>query len=77
MGFSIPNVPMLLISLGYEGKQFTANQLFTTEKNCNELLLKTSNEELNQVLISVCIQVYKIPRWSTVLNTNNSESYPA
>jgi hypothetical protein len=33
-------LPAILISyLGYEGKQF-ANQLFTTEKNCNELLLK-------------------------------------
>lgn len=73
--FSIPNVPInAIISisyLGYEEKQFTANQLFTTENNCNELLLKTSNEELNQVLINVYLTpgLQKYLDGSTVLNT--------
>jgi hypothetical protein len=70
LAFPMFLLPAILISyLGYEGKQFTINYSLQ-KKNCNELLLKTSNEELNQVLISVYLtQVYKIPRWSTVLNT--------
>ncbi|HEY4617322.1 MAG TPA: carboxypeptidase-like regulatory domain-containing protein, partial [Flavobacterium sp.] len=73
--FTIPNVPItatISISyLGYEGKQFTANQLFSTSSSCKTLFLKTSNEELNQVLINVYLTpgLQKYLDGSTVLNT--------
>jgi hypothetical protein len=73
--FSILNVPItatISISyLGYERKEFRANELFTTEKNCKELFLTTSNEELNQVLINVYLTpgLQKYLDGSTVLNT--------
>jgi hypothetical protein len=73
--FTIPTVPItntISISyLGYETKQFTANQLFATSENCKELFLKTSNEELNQVLINVYLTpgLQKYLDGSTVLNT--------
>lgn len=73
--FTIPDVPItatISISyLGYEGKQFTANQLFSAQNNCNTLFLKTSNEELNQVLIPVYLTpgLQKYLDGSTVLNT--------
>jgi hypothetical protein len=73
--FTIPTVPItntISISyLGYETKQFTANQLFATSENCKEVFLKTSNEELNQVLINVYLTpgLQKYLDGSTVLNT--------
>ncbi|SDX44956.1 TonB-dependent receptor [Flavobacterium degerlachei] len=73
--FNIPNVPItetISISyLGYEGKQYTANQLFSDQNNCKKLFLKTSNEELNQVLINVYLTpgLQKYLDGSTVLNT--------
>jgi hypothetical protein len=38
--------------IGYESKQFTANELFSTEGICKKIL-ETFKEELNQVLINV------------------------
>ncbi len=73
--FTIPTVPItetISISyLGYETKQYTANQLFSTSENCKKLFLKTSNEELNQVLINVYLTpgLQKYLDGSTVLNT--------
>lgn len=73
--FTIPDVPItatISISyLGYEGKQYTANQLFSDQSNCKKLFLKTSNEELNQVLINVYLTpgLQKYLDGSTVLNT--------
>jgi hypothetical protein len=73
--FSIANVPVnsiISISyLGYEPKQFTANELFAAQNTCKEILLKTSNEELNQILIKVYLTpgLQKYLDGSTVLNT--------
>ncbi len=73
--FSAPNIAVnstISISyLGYETRQFTANELFSAQNNCKEILLKTSNEELNQVLIPVYLTpgLQKYLDGSTVLNT--------
>jgi hypothetical protein len=73
--FNVPNVPVnakISISyLGYEQRQFTANELFLSQNNCKELFLKTSNEELNQVLINIFLTpgLQKYLDGSTVLNT--------
>jgi hypothetical protein len=74
--FSTNNIPvnaLIFISyLGYQTKQFTTNELFSTQNNCKELPLKTSNEQLNQVLINVYLTpgLQKYLDGSTVLNTN-------
>ena len=75
--FTIPNIPIsatVSISyLGYQGKQFSANQLFSAQNNCKELFLKISDEELNQILIDVYLTpgLQKHLDGSTVLNTRN------
>ena len=57
--------------IGYESKQFTANELFSTEGNCKKIVLNPSKEELNQVLINVYLTpgLQKYIDGSTVLNT--------
>jgi hypothetical protein len=73
--FSITDVPVnsiISISyLGFEPKQFAANELFAAQNSCKEILLKTSNEELNQILIKVYLTpgLQKYLDGSTVLNT--------
>jgi hypothetical protein len=73
--FNIADVPVnsiISISyLGFEPKQFTANELFAAQNSCKEILLKTSNEELNQILIKVYLTsgLQKYLDGSTVLNT--------
>lgn len=73
--FSLENIPItavLTISyLGYEIKQFTAKELFSSANNCKEIVLSTKNEELNQVLINVFLTpgLQKYLDGSTVLNT--------
>ncbi len=74
-GFSISNVPLdasVSISyIGYEPRQFRANELFETANKSQVILLKTSNEELNPVLINVYLTpgLQKYMDGSTVLNT--------
>lgn len=74
-GFSIPNVPLdanvSISHIGYEPRQFKANELFATPNENQEILLKTSNEELNPVLINVYLTpgLQKYMDGSTVLNT--------
>lgn len=73
--FNLDNVPLdasITISyIGYESKQFTANELFSTEGICKKIFLKPSKEELNQVLINVYLTpgLQKYIDGSTVLNT--------
>lgn len=73
-GFNLQNVAVdatLTISyIGYEIKQFTAKELFSVQSNCKEIILKTSNEELNQILINVYLTpgLQKYSDGSTVLN---------
>ncbi|MFV8467209.1 carboxypeptidase-like regulatory domain-containing protein [Flavobacterium sp. LB1P62] len=73
--FKLPNIPInatLTISyLGFESKQFSANELFSAQNNCKEIVLSTKNEELNQVLINVYLTpgLQKYLDGSTVLNT--------
>lgn len=74
-GFNLQNIPInatLTISyLGYESKQFSANELFSAQNNCKEIVLSTKNEELNQVLVNVYLTpgLQKYLDGSTVLNT--------
>jgi hypothetical protein len=73
--FKLQNIPInaiLTISyLGFESKQFGANELFSAQNNCKEILLPAKNEELNQVLINVFLTpgLQKYLDGSTVLNT--------
>ncbi|MFV7235687.1 carboxypeptidase-like regulatory domain-containing protein [Flavobacterium sp. ZB4R12] len=73
--FNLQNVPInatLTVSyLGFQSRQFSANELFSTQNNCKEIVLSTKNEELNQVLISVYLTpgLQKYLDGSTVLNT--------
>lgn len=73
--FKFQNIPinaMLTVSyLGFESRQFSANELFSTQNNCREIVLSTKNEELNQVLINVYLTpgLQKYLDGSTVLNT--------
>ena len=73
--FSLHNIPinaMLTVSyLGFESRQFSANELFSTQNNCKEIVLSIKNEELNQVLIKVYLTpgLQKYLDGSTVLNT--------
>jgi cell division protein ZapA (FtsZ GTPase activity inhibitor) len=73
--FRIENVPLnatINISyLGFEDKQFTANELFSADNNCKKIILNASNEELNQVLITTYLTtgLQKYLDGSTVLNT--------
>jgi hypothetical protein len=57
--------------IGYESKQFTANEFFSADNNCKKIFLKPSKEELNQVLINVYLTpgLQKYLDGSTVLNT--------
>ncbi len=65
------NATISISYLGYESRQFNANELFSTQNNCKEIALKTSNEELNPVLIKVYLTpgLQKYFDGSTVLNT--------
>lgn len=73
--FNIESIPLdatVSISyVGYESRQFTANELFTAQNTGKEILLKTSTEELNQVLVNVYLTpgLQKYLDGSTVLNT--------
>ena len=73
--FKLQNIPInatLTISyVGFESRQFAANELFSVQNNCNEIVLPTKNEELNQVLIQVYLTpgLQKYLDGSTVLNT--------
>lgn len=73
--FKFQNIPInatLGISyLGFESRQFTANELFSAQNNCKEIVLSAKNEELNQVLINVYLTsgLQKYLDGSTVLNT--------
>lgn len=73
--FSLQNVPInatLTVSyLGFESSQFSANELFSAQNNCKEIVLSTKNEELNQVLINTYLTsgLQKYLDGSTVLNT--------
>ncbi|MBC5841626.1 carboxypeptidase-like regulatory domain-containing protein [Flavobacterium sp. F-380] len=54
--FKIDNINLnavLNISyIGYADQQFTVKDLLMNEQNCKKIILQTSNEELNQVLIT-------------------------
>ncbi|MBX9889152.1 MAG: TonB-dependent receptor [Flavobacteriaceae bacterium] len=54
--FKIDNINLnavLNISyIGYEDQQFNVKDLLMNEQNCKKIILQTSNEELNQVLIT-------------------------
>nr|WP_314897079.1 carboxypeptidase-like regulatory domain-containing protein [uncultured Flavobacterium sp.] len=73
--FNLQNVPInatLTVSyLGFQSRQFSANELFSTQNNCKKIVLSTKNEELNQVLINVYLTpgLQKYLDGSTVLNT--------
>lgn len=73
--FQFQNIPInatLTVSyLGFESRQFTANELFSAQNNCKEIVLSTKNEELNQVLIKTYLTsgLQKYLDGSTVLNT--------
>lgn len=73
--FKLQNIPVnatLTISyVGFESRSFSANELFSAQNNCKEIVLSTKNEELNQVLISVYLTpgLQKYLDGSTVLNT--------
>ncbi|MDI5950089.1 TonB-dependent receptor plug domain-containing protein [Flavobacterium yafengii] len=73
--FKLQNIPInatLTISyVGFESRQFSANELFSAQNNCKEIVLSTKNEELNQVLINVYLTpgLQKYLDGSTVLNT--------
>ena len=58
--------------MGYETKEFNAKEFFSTDKNnCKNIFLKSTKEELNQVLINVFLTsgLQKKIDGSTVLNT--------
>ncbi|MFV8393383.1 TonB-dependent receptor [Flavobacterium sp. LB2P6] len=73
--FSLTNIPItatLTISyVGFESRQFSANELFSAQNYCKEIVLSTKKEELNQVLINVYLTpgLQKYLDGSTVLNT--------
>lgn len=73
--FNFENIPLsatVTISyIGYESQQFKANELFSTTNKPKEIVLKPSNEELNQVIINVYLTpgLQKYLDGSTVLNT--------
>ncbi|WP_426094641.1 TonB-dependent receptor [Flavobacterium sp. DSR2-3-3] len=73
--FIFTNIPInatLTVSyVGFESRQFSANELFSAQNNCKEIVLSTKNEELNQVLINVYLTpgLQKYLDGSTVLNT--------
>ncbi|UQD57135.1 carboxypeptidase-like regulatory domain-containing protein [Flavobacterium sp. K5-23] len=73
--FSLSNIPVTAIItisyIGYEPREFRANELFSNQTKPKEILLKPSNEELNQVLINVYLTpgLQKYLDGSTVLNT--------
>lgn len=73
--FNFQNIPInatLTVSyLGFESRQFTANELFSAQNNCKEIVLSTKNEVLNQVLIKTYLTsgLQKYLDGSTVLNT--------
>ena len=73
--FNFENIPLsatVTISyIGYETQQFKANELFSNTNKPKEIVLKPSNEELNQVIINVYLTpgLQKYLDGSTVLNT--------
>lgn len=73
--FNFENIPLsatVTISyIGYESQHFKANELFSTTNKPKEIVLKPSNEELNQVIINVYLTpgLQKYLDGSTVLNT--------
>ena len=73
--FTIDNVPLnskIVISfIGYEDQQIYVKELFTDNKNCKKISLKSSNEQLSQVLITKYLTsgLEKYVDGSTVLNT--------
>jgi len=73
--FSLTNIPIaaaVTVSyIGFESREFRANELFSNQTKPKEILLKPSNEELNQVLINVYLTpgLQKYLDGSTVLNT--------
>lgn len=73
--FKFQNIPInatLTVSyLGFESRQFTAKEFFSTQNKCKEIVLSTKNEELNQVLIQTYLTsgLQKYLDGSTVLNT--------
>ena len=73
--FSLSNIPItaaVTISyIGFESREYRANELFLNQNKTKEILLKPSNEELNPVLINVYLTpgLQKYVDGSTVLNT--------
>lgn len=73
--FNFENIPLnsilTLSFIGFDSKQIAANELFSTQNKCKEIILTTKNEELNQVLINVYLTpgLQKYLDGSTVLNT--------
>ncbi|MBC7748175.1 MAG: carboxypeptidase-like regulatory domain-containing protein, partial [Methylotenera sp.] len=80
--FNIKNISItatLTISyVGFESRNFTAQELFSAQNNCKEIVLTTRNEELNQVLIPVYLTpgLQKYLDGSTVLNTKKFAILP-
>jgi len=80
--FSLKNIPItttLTISyIGFESRNFTAQELFSAQNTCKEIVLTTRNEELNQVLIPVYLTpgLQKYLDGSTVLNTKKFAILP-
>ncbi|WP_369754002.1 carboxypeptidase-like regulatory domain-containing protein [Flavobacterium sp. WC2409] len=73
--FNLTNIPItaaVTISyIGFESREYRANELFSNQTKPKEILLKSSNEELNPVLINVYLTpgLQKYLDGSTVLNT--------
>lgn len=73
--FTVSNIPMNTIVtvsyLGYETKQYSANDLYLNQNKTNKIYLNLSNEELNQVLITSYLTsgLQKYLDGSIVLNT--------
>ena len=80
--FSLKNISItatLTISyIGFESRNFTAQELFSAQNNCQEIVLTTRNEELNQVLIPLYLTpgLQKYLDGSTVLNTKKFAILP-
>jgi hypothetical protein len=73
--FELENVPLnAIISIsyvGYENQQFSAKELLSNGNSCKTITLQSSNEELNQVLITKYLTtgLQKYIDGSTILNT--------
>ncbi len=66
------NTSITISYLGFETKEVKASALFNEARNCDDILLKETNEELNQILITkfLTLGLQKRLDGSIVLNTD-------